>query len=284
MHALLPIKQLLAGHLPSVSLLCGKNTSLSGRDATLGRVAVVTEQIAGDDGCIEPAISASDVRDQMERILASPAFARSERLSRFLRFAVGTALDGNPEVLKETVLAIEVFDRDSSYDPRIDSVVRVQAGRLRARIEDYYKGPGAGDPISITFIKGGYVPRFETRSSAQTAPVPDAVTQGPKSPGAGTLPSPTWKRLVYALLWTLSVVLLNAILAGRLRPAELQHPPLISHDAIPQGMQLLRNALSRRPMRGSGYRGPREFAGGDRDAPDTRLRRSGTRNQTRSDQ
>jgi TolB-like protein len=99
------------------------------------------------------------VRQQLERALASPKFARSERLSRFLRFVVERHLQGHDDELKESVIALEVFgNRD--YDPRQDSSVRTEAGRLRSRLAEYYIGEGAGDPVIIDLPKGGYVPVF----------------------------------------------------------------------------------------------------------------------------
>src|SRR5437773_9804034 len=104
------------------------------------------------------------VRRQLERVLASTSFTRSERLSRFLRFVVEGHLDGRDNELKESVIALEVFGaRD--YDPKQDSIVRTEAGRLRARLAEYYVGEGGGDPVIIELPKGGYVPVFRQREA-----------------------------------------------------------------------------------------------------------------------
>ena len=100
------------------------------------------------------------VRAQLDKILASDAFAGAERPGRFLRFVVEQALAGNP--LKETLLGVEVFGRNPSYDPRLDGVVRVEAVKLRSRLKEYYKTEGAGDPVRIDLPKGGYLPSFES--------------------------------------------------------------------------------------------------------------------------
>lgn len=110
-------------------------------------------------------MGAEAVRAQLERVLASEMFASSGRLSRLLRFTVEQALAGQGERLKEYVLGIEVFDRAEEYDPRIDSIVRVEARRLRTKLDEYYTGPGGGDPIVIRFRKGSYVPSFERREA-----------------------------------------------------------------------------------------------------------------------
>src|SRR6266851_3944947 len=100
---------------------------------------------------------AQAVRRQLERALASAKFTRSERLSRFLRFVVERHLEGRDSELKESVIAMEVFgNRD--YDPNQDSVVRTEAGRLRARLAEYYVDEGSRDTVIIELPKGGYVP------------------------------------------------------------------------------------------------------------------------------
>src|SRR5436189_2027488 len=100
------------------------------------------------------------IRDELERILSSSGFARNERLSRFLRFLVERHLEGRTEEIKESLIAVEVFGRKPDYDPRLDSIVRTEAGRLRARLTEYYAAEGRQDPGIIEVPKGGYVPRF----------------------------------------------------------------------------------------------------------------------------
>src|SRR5580658_2579412 len=105
------------------------------------------------------------VRRHLDRALASANFARNERLSRFLRFLVERHLAGRDDELKESVIAMEVFgNRD--YDPKQDSIVRTEAGRLRARLAEYYVGQGSGDPVVFELPKGGYVPVFRKMEEA----------------------------------------------------------------------------------------------------------------------
>ncbi len=112
---------------------------------------------------------AQAVRQQLERALASSNFTRSERLSRFLRFVVERHLEGRDSELKESVIALEVFgNRD--YDPKQDSIVRTEAGRLRARLAEYYVGEGSGDAVIIELPKGGYVPVFRQAEAAARPP------------------------------------------------------------------------------------------------------------------
>lgn len=104
------------------------------------------------------------VRAQLERILVSEGFANAERLRRFLRFIVEGALEGRGDGLKEYAVGVEVFDRDASYDPRIDSIVRVEARRLRSKLAEYYASGGGANELVIGLRKGSYVPYFEPRS------------------------------------------------------------------------------------------------------------------------
>lgn len=102
---------------------------------------------------------------QLDKILSSGTFMNSERLSRFLRFAVQTAARGQTAQLKEYAVALAVFDKRDSFDPRYDPIVRVEAGRLRTRLKHYYATEGQQDPLLIELPKGSYVPRFATQKA-----------------------------------------------------------------------------------------------------------------------
>jgi tetratricopeptide (TPR) repeat protein len=105
------------------------------------------------------------VENQLLRILASPLFARSESLSRLLRHVVEVTLAGNAETLREYTLGVDVFQRGESFDPRCDTIVRVQARKLRARLEEYYRNVGPEDLVEIQIAKGGYIPVFVKREA-----------------------------------------------------------------------------------------------------------------------
>src|SRR5436305_10427004 len=94
-------------------------------------------------------ISREAIEAELQRIVASPLFRRSERLCRFLRFAVEAALRGEANQVKEYVVGSEVFGRGSSFDPRVDPVVRVEARRLRSRLRDWYQGEGRNSQVVI---------------------------------------------------------------------------------------------------------------------------------------
>ncbi len=98
--------------------------------------------------------------EQLERILQSQALHGSESLRSFLRFIVIKAVDDQEDELKEYTIATEVFGRGKQYNPRTDSVVRVQAGRLRAKLMEYYATEGKFDDTLIELPKGHYKPVF----------------------------------------------------------------------------------------------------------------------------
>src|SRR6478672_5265493 len=99
------------------------------------------------------------VREQLGRVLASDSFRNSRRMTNLLRFVVCETLAGNEHRLKEYPIAVEVFDRDESFDPRTNSIVRVEASRLRHRLREYFLSMGRNDPIHIEVPPGSYVPQ-----------------------------------------------------------------------------------------------------------------------------
>src|SRR4029079_2429522 len=94
------------------------------------------------------------VHTQLSKILSSEGFARNDRLSGFLRFVVEQELFGRGDELKESVIGVEYFGRQPDYDVRQDSVVRNEAGKLRARLAEYYVVEGAADELIIELPKG----------------------------------------------------------------------------------------------------------------------------------
>src|SRR5580692_2189219 len=101
-------------------------------------------------------VRTAEVRQQLNRILADSAFSGASRRSRLLRYLVEQALEDRSESLKESVIASEVFDRAPDYDPQVDSVVRGEVGRLRARLAEYYGKPGPAEPLRIEIPRGAY--------------------------------------------------------------------------------------------------------------------------------
>lgn len=112
---------------------------------------------------------AREVRAQLRRILASAEFASSPRMKDFLQLAVNETLAGKSGRLKEYVIGVEVFRRPASFDPTTDPIVRVEARRLRSKLERYYANEGRTDQLLIELPKGGYSVAFRTRTASERA-------------------------------------------------------------------------------------------------------------------
>jgi adenylate cyclase len=165
---------------------------------------------------MEPA--EDDVRAQLERVLASEGFAGSGRLSRLLRYLVERTLAGEAEALKEYAVGSDVFDRGADYDPRLDSIVRVEARRLRAKLDEYYRGPGVNDPITIEVPRGSYVPVFARAGALRPAETPSAE-ELPTEATASARPASTTRYWALAGFGLVAVVV--ALAAGWQTPAPL---------------------------------------------------------------
>ena len=117
------------------------------------------------------------VRAEVDRIVQSSGFAHSERMARFLQCIVERTLAGRADELKEYLLGVEVFDRKHDYDPRVDPIVRVEARRLRSKLEDYYENHGAEAGVVIELPKGGYIPTIRPPGPAPTSDAPTERTR-----------------------------------------------------------------------------------------------------------
>ena len=101
-----------------------------------------------------------EVREELDRILRSALFVRSVRLSQFLRLTVEYVLEGRPEMVKEYTIGVEVYGRQPSYDPCLDSIVRSEARRLRFKLKQYYETEGRRSQIVIHYESGSYRPQI----------------------------------------------------------------------------------------------------------------------------
>ncbi|MGQ3037588.1 MAG: hypothetical protein ACT6RB_08885, partial [Neoaquamicrobium sediminum] len=120
---------------------------------------------------------ADQVLDALERILASDVFARSERARDLLRYLVEQDVAGNADRLKGFSIGVDVFHKDDQFDPATDTVVRVQAGRLRDLLQQYYEGDGAADPLRISVPRGSYVPEYHVADPAVACVASEATTE-----------------------------------------------------------------------------------------------------------
>ena len=100
---------------------------------------------------------------QVDRLIESHTLHGSESLCKLLRYLAVHALEHPGVPLKEYQIATEVFARRSDFDPQLDSTIRVQAGRLRSKLNDYYASEGADDSVIVELPKGTYVVQFHPR-------------------------------------------------------------------------------------------------------------------------
>ena len=99
---------------------------------------------------------------ELEAVLSSTSFQRAPGLRTFLRYVVERTLEGHAEDLKEYAIGVEALGRGQSFEPRTDSIVRVQARRVRERLAAYYAAEGRDSPLRIELPVGGYAPEFRT--------------------------------------------------------------------------------------------------------------------------
>lgn len=142
------------------------------------------------------AVEVEAARGQVERLLRSKTFETSEVHRRLLLYLAEKTFSGEAERLKEYTIGLEAFGKPSSYDPRHDSIVRLQTGRLRQKLLAYYQTEAAGDTLLVSLPKGAFKLSFE--------PLPS---------GAAAVPMPHSRRTVLILGLALAAALIWAALA-----------------------------------------------------------------------
>lgn len=160
-------------------------------------------------------------RAQLERILASEIFTRSERLSAFLRFVVEQTLDGYGSTIKEQTLGSELYGKGPKFDGSVDPVVRVDARRLRDKLREYY-AQFPQDPILISLPKGSYVPIFEENPAIPPLALPRVVVN-----------QHDFKRRRLLAFAGLAAVLAGVVLWLRLPTRQLERTRLIRLTPFP---------------------------------------------------
>jgi adenylate cyclase len=163
----------------------------------------------------------SEIAAALERILSQPDFLASPRLSCFLRFVVTETLEGRADRLKAFTIASMALGHDEKFNPKTNSIVRVQAGRLRQLLEHYYSGPGRFDRCEIRLPRGSYAPEFLFRSKDDLLSHPPTSTPDPfagKSDEAGD-PTPFGKskrfgRLSSGLVLAMGIIVVAGLGLG----------------------------------------------------------------------
>ena len=145
--------------------------------------------------------AAPAVRTTLERVLASNTFSRSERARDLLRYLVEREQAGQADRLKGYAIAVDVFGKDTEFDPSTDAVVRVQAGRLRDLLQQYFATEGASDPLQIVIPRGSYIPSYvenQTGEGSGDEPIASEPSHKVKSPAVAATRSFS---LHIALMW-----------------------------------------------------------------------------------
>ncbi len=180
-----------------------------------------------------PSPSREGILHQVDRVVNSGLLKGSESLCRLLRFLAEHALDNPTVPIKEYQIATEVFGRSAEFDPRLDSTVRVQTGRLRSKLSEYYSGPGAEDRVLIELPKGSYSVTITERVEPEPPP-PRAVTSSAALHPVVVQTVPVQSKVLLTSIWILGVttvaliIALTAILLSRpASPAVLKGPPAL---------------------------------------------------------
>jgi hypothetical protein len=150
-----------------------------------------------------PVVNRQQYLAAIERLVSSQALHSSEALCKLLKYLADQGLQNPGTPIKEYQIATEVFGRPSDFDPHSDSAIRVQAGRLRVKLADYYATEGNADPIIVELPKGSYTLAFRQRPL------------GPKAMESVAPEQPTQARRKSLLLnWATSVIALSILLAA----------------------------------------------------------------------
>ena len=151
----------------------------------------------------------------IDNITKSHSLRGSESLCKLLQYLAKQSIDHPDAPLKEYQIATEVYGRHADFDPQSDSTIRVQAGRLRLKLAEYYAGEGASDPILVKIPKGSYHLIFEPRA-IDPYPQPAAVPQGQATAPNATVETVSARWRVFAVLLMASLIVSLIVLGGLL--------------------------------------------------------------------
>jgi hypothetical protein len=148
--------------------------------------------------------------NEVERIVQSPVLHSSESLCKLLRYLVQKTLEQPGIPLKEHQIATEVFGRSESFDPRLDSTVRVQTGRLRSKLAEFYAAEGASDDVIIEIPKGSYLVTVNRREPPERREEPAGRVEPVAAAAEPIRPASSeawWRNLSYLLAGVLVLTL-----------------------------------------------------------------------------
>lgn len=178
----------------------------------------------------------AEIEAALARIQEWPGLARSPQLAKFLKYIVGARLDGNEAGIKAYSIAVDVFGRPQSFDPQNDPIVRVQARRLRAVLEEYYASEGAAEPVIFYLPVGRYIPEFQVRGGTPSPAAAESPVTGFTAPTPQRAPERSWlARLDDIVLMVVLVfvalgiaVVMTQVLAPRQVRMAVPQPPVVA--------------------------------------------------------
>jgi hypothetical protein len=173
---------------------------------------------------------------QVDRLINSHSLRSSESLCKLLRYLAERSLDHRGVPVKEYQIATEVLGRPAGFDPQNDSTVRVQAGRLRVKLEEYYSHEAPDDPIVIELPKGSYALTFHVR------PATTKLTEAPRPAERKTLRQPSNRG------WAIAVVVLSVLLVGAVSLAIRGRTQAAAKQSVPPVYQLFWNRFVAGPQ------------------------------------
>ncbi|MBV8902093.1 MAG: hypothetical protein JOZ22_00530, partial [Acidobacteriia bacterium] len=193
--------------------------------------------------------SPEQIRVELQKILSSQAFRSAHAQQAFLRYVVDEAMAGRAHQIKECIIGMEAFDRGSSFDPRLDPIVRTQAAKLRARLARYYETEGVEDPLRIEFRKGSYAPLFRKVTATAASPEPESAVIASELPRvAAVSPAAIPQKARPRWRWKSVAVLVALALTGSvLRFANLgkgSSDEFLNKGLVDQGAKILSRKVS----------------------------------------
>jgi malectin (di-glucose binding ER protein) len=209
-------------------------------------------------------------RAAVERLLASGIFDRSPSLAIFLRYICGKYFENKADDIKEYSIAVEALGRHPDFDQKRDAIVRVEAHRLRKRLQQYYEGKGSAEPIQIVIPPGSYAPQFHLRI-AQSKLIDRTRPEETESLTLDMAP-PTYKPVRKWPLYLIAILFIavasGAILRWRSNQNEqITDKPAITSLAVPAALEEVRLLAGSTVSRyvdheGNTWSGDRYFKGG----------------------
>lgn len=168
---------------------------------------------------------------QIDTLTKSHSLHSSESLCKLLRYLAEHSLDHPGIALKEYQIATEVLGRPAGFDPQSDSTVRVQAGRLRVKLSEYYAHDGVNDPILVEIPKGSYALTFQLRTPQQSIPAPGPIKV--ESPATKPEAVPSNRRWAIAVGVLSALLIVSVIVTGVLLSQRARSQAAVSRHAPP---------------------------------------------------